>query len=95
VKAAAFHNYLLNQNGTLKSRYNLLKAGNKIKFYYCKHSTNDVFAFSRGMYPKEFAPPVDIDTQFEKTVLNTVNMFTEALGLPLLNARLTFSHSIF
>lgn len=95
VKAAAFHNYLLNQHPNLKSRYNVLKAGNKIKFYYCKHATNDVFAFSRGMYPREFAPPVDIDAQFEKTVLNTVNMFTEALGLPLLNARLTFSHSIF
>lgn len=95
VKAAAFHNYLLNQNGTLKNRYNLLKAGNKIKYYYCKDGRNNVFAFSRGMFPREFAPPVDIDAQFEKTVLNTVNMFTEALGLPLLNSRLTFSHSIF
>jgi len=95
VKAAAFHNYLLNQNPTLKSKYNMLKAGNKIKYYYCKHSTNDVFAFSRGMFPKEFAPQVDIDAQFERTVLNIVNMFTDALGLPLLNTRLTFSHSIF
>lgn len=95
VKAAAFHNYMLNQHGDLKQKYNLLKAGNKIKYYYCKHAVNDVFAFSRGMFPKEFAPLVDIDAQFEKTVLNVINMFTQKLGLPLLNTRLTFSHSIF
>lgn len=95
VKAAAFHNLLLNQNTELKSKYNMLKAGNKIKFYPCKDSRNDVFAFARGMYPKEFAPKMDIDVQFEKTVINTVNMFVESLKMPSLNKRLTFSHSLF
>lgn len=95
VKAAAFHNYLLNQNPTLKSKYNLIKAGNKIKLYPCKDQRNDAFAFSRGMFPKEFAPVVDIDAQFEKTVLTIVNMFTDALGMPQLNARLTWNSSIF
>jgi hypothetical protein len=95
VKAAAFHNFILNQNPELKGKYNLLKAGNKLKYYYCKDTRNEVFAFSRGMYPKEFAPPIDIDTQFEKTVLTIINMFTDVLGLPPLNSRLTFSHSLF
>lgn len=95
VKASIFHNYLLNQNSEYKKKYNLLKSGLKIKYYYCKDRRNSVFAYDRGSFPKEFAPPIDIDTQFEKTILNIVNMFTNALGLPELNARLTFRLSIF
>ena len=73
----------------------MLKSGNKLKYYYCTDQRNNVFAFARGSYPKEFAPEIDIDLQFEKTVLQIVNMFTEALGLPHLNSRLTFRLSIF
>jgi len=95
IKASIFHNYLLNQNPQYKKKYNLLKSGQKIKYYYCKDKRNNVFAYSRGMFPKEFAPEIDIDAQFERTVLNIVNMFIEALGLPLLNNRLTFNLSLF
>ncbi|MFV2015353.1 MAG: DNA polymerase domain-containing protein [Candidatus Heimdallarchaeota archaeon] len=95
VKASIFHNYLLNKHPEFKKQYNLLKSGLKIKYYYCKDRRNNVFAFDRGAYPKEFAPPIDIDIQFQKTILNIVNMFTNALGLPELNSRLTFRLSIF
>lgn len=95
IKAAIFHNYLLNQNGEFKKKYNFIKSGQKIKMYYCKDRRNGVFAFSRGSFPKEIAPEVDIDEQFERTVLNIVNMFIKALGLPELNSRLTFRLSLF
>jgi len=95
IKAAIFHNYLLNQNSKYKKKYNLLTSGQKIKYYYCKDRRNNVFAYSRGLFPKEFAPEIDVDEQFERTVLNIVNMFIEALGLPRLNSRLTFNLSLF
>lgn len=95
VKAAAFHNYLLNNKPEYKNKYNLIRAGNKIKYYYCKDYRNEVFAFSRGSFPREIAPPIDIDTQFEKTFLNIINMFIESLGMPVLNSALTFRLSIF
>jgi len=85
IKASIFHNYLLNQNSKYKKKYNLLKSGQKIKYYYCKDKRNKVFAYSRGMFPKEFAPEIDIDAQFERTVLN----------IPTLNSRLTFNLSLF
>lgn len=95
IKAAIFHNYLLNQNSEFKKKYNFIKSGQKIKMYYCKDRRNNVFAFGRGSFPKEFAPEIDIDAQFERTVLNIVNMFINALGLPELNSRLTFRLSLF
>lgn len=95
VKAAIFANYLLNQNPEYKSKYNLIKSGTKIKMYYTKDSRNNAFAYERGMYPKEYAPPIDYDMQFERTVLKLINMFTKALKLPELNSRLTFSLSLF
>ena len=95
VKAAALHNYLLNQNGQYKAKYSTLKGGSKVKFYYCTDTRNAVFAYMRGLYPYEFAPPMDIDLQFEKTILNTINTFTKVLDLPVLNSRLTYSISLF
>jgi hypothetical protein len=63
--------------------------------YYTKDPRNNAFAYERGMYPKEYAPPIDYDMQFERTVLKLINMFTKALKLPELNSRLTFSLSLF
>lgn len=88
VKAAAFHNYLLNQNGELGSKYEPIKSGNKVKYYYTKDSRHEIFAFSRGCYPVEFAPEIDMDIQFEKSVLNIVNRFVNVLGMPKINKRL-------
>ena len=88
IKAAAFHNYLLNQQADLGSKYEPIKSGNKIKYYYTKDSRHNVFAFSRGCYPVEFAPEIDMDVQFEKSVLNIVNRFVNVLGMPTINKRL-------
>ena len=98
VKSAAFHNYLLNNNPEFKSKYNLIKSGQKIKYYATTSKLNNSFAYSAGQFPKEIAnkyAPIDIDKQFEKTILNVVNKFVKVLGLSILNPQLTFTLSLF
>jgi len=97
VKAAAFHNHLLNKNLKYKTKYDMVKSG-RIKYYYCKHSTNDVFGYLRSFHPTEITQKekviIDIDTQFEKSFLVIVNKFIEPLGLPPINKRLSVLSSI-
>ncbi len=98
VKAAAFHNYLLNKNSEYKTKYDLIRSG-KIKYYYCIHPTNNVFAYLRNFHPDEITSKenviFDYETQFEKSFLTLVNKFLEPLGLPLINKRLSVLNSLF
>ena len=80
---------LLSQNKEYTTNYEPIKSGNKIKYYYTKDPRNEIFAYNRGAHPKEFAPEIDMDTQFEKSVLNIVNRFINVLGMPKLNKRLS------
>ncbi|MCB1712684.1 MAG: hypothetical protein KDH96_09495 [Candidatus Riesia sp.] len=97
IKAAAFHNYLLNKNSEYKTKYDLIKSG-KIKYYYCDHPINNVFAYLRSFHPYEVTEKegvvVDYETQFDKCYLTLVNKFLEPLGLPLINKRLSFLNSL-
>ena len=98
VKAAALHNYLLNQNPTYKGKYNLIKSGSKIKYYYTTNPLSNEFAYIQGMYPFEIAQTharIDYDTQFEKCILSIVNRFNAVLGLSQLDSKLTFTLSLF
>jgi len=89
VKAAAYHNFLLNKNKSLTSKYEFIKSGTKIKYYVCKDkSINDSFAYIRGSYPIEIAPEIDYDIQFEKSILSPINSIIEPLGLPEITRRL-------
>lgn len=98
VKAAAFHNYLLNKNPEYKTRYDMVKSG-RIKYYYSKHPMNEVFGYLRSFHPLEIVQKekvvIDIDTQFDKSFLTIVNKFIEPLGLPPVNKRLSVLSSIF
>lgn len=98
VKASAFHNFLLNKNSEYKVKYDLIKSG-RIKYYYCKHPINEVFAYSRSFHPLEITQKenivIDLDTQFEKTVLQIVNKFLKPLNLPLINKRISVLNSLF
>ena len=38
---------------------------------------------------------IDLDTQFEKTVLQIVNKFLKPLNLPLINKRISVLNSLF
>ena len=98
VKAAAFHNYLLNKNSGLKTKYDMIKSG-RIKYYYCTDVNNPIFGYLRSFHPTEIVQKekvnMDIDTQFEKCFLGLVNKFIVPLGLPEINKRLSVLNSLF
>ncbi len=96
VKASAYHNFLLHKNTSLVGKYEYLKSGDKIKYYYTKDtSVNKIFAYSRGSYPIEYAPDIDLDQQFAKSILSPVNSIIKPLGLPTITERLTVVMDIF
>ena len=98
VKAAAFHNHLLNKNSEFKTKYDMIKSG-RIKYYYCKHPQAEVFGYLRSFHPIEITEKekvrIDIDTQFEKSFLGIINKFIEPLGLSPINKRLSILTSLF
>jgi DNA polymerase elongation subunit (family B) len=98
VKAAALHNYLLNKNSEYKTKYDNIRGG-RIKYYYCNHPKNNVFAYMRSMHPYEVVDKenlkIDYDEQFDVTMLTVINRFIEPIGLPTINKRLSVLNSIF
>ena len=96
VKSASHHNYLLSKNKELQSKYEFIKSGMKIKYYCCKDkSVTDMFAYQRGSYPIEFAPGIDYDEQFSKSILSPINSIIEPLGMPEITKRLSVVLDIF
>lgn len=96
VKASAYYNYLLNKERSLQSKYEFIKSGAKIKYYYCKNKrVNDMFAYIRGSFPIEMAPEVDYDIQFAKSILSPINSIIEPLGMPEITHRLSVVMDIF
>ena len=98
VKAAALHNYLLNKNSEYKTKYDNIRGG-RIKYYYCNHPKNNVFAYMRSMHPYEICEKegvkIDYDEQFDICMLSVINRFIEPIGLPTINKRLSVLNSIF
>lgn len=95
VKAAGFYNFLMNQNSKYKNKYKMIGNGEKLKLYHCKHETCEIFAYQPGSHPYEFAPQVDYETQFEKSVIDPLNRVLLAVGLQTLNRNLIYSTSLF
>ena len=95
VRAAGFYNFLLNNNKKYKSKYQLNGNGEKLKIYHCKHKTSPMFAYQAGEHPYEFAPEVDFELQFEKSVIDPINRILIVLGLQTLNRNLIYSTSLF
>jgi hypothetical protein len=61
----------------------MIRSSDKVNFYFVKIKSaaeNNVFAFPQGTFPAEFAPPIDYDEQFTKTILDPINRFIEAMG---------------
>jgi hypothetical protein len=97
VRAAGCHNYLLN-NSKWKNKYQLIKSGDKIRYYYAKvEGGNDqnVFAYLPGNYPVEVAPPVDYDLQFAKCIIDPLNRFLNAMGIPSISEALFIKTQLF
>jgi len=83
TRAAANYNYYLNNHPELKQKYELIKSGDKVRFYYSKPDNNfhdDVFGFINNEFPYTFAPEVDYRTMFSKSITDQVNIFLTALG---------------
>ena len=96
VKSAAHYNYLLIKNKEYQQKYEFIKSGTKIKYYCCKDkSITDMFAYIRGSYPIEFAPQIDYDEQFDKSILSPINSIIEPLGMPEITRRLSVVMDIF
>ena len=95
VKAAGFYNFLMNTNSKYKNKYKMIGNGEKLKLYHCKHSVSDMFAYLPGEHPFEFAPEVDYEMQFEKSVIDPLNRVLKAVGLQTLNRNLIYSTSLF
>ena len=96
VRAAGYHNYLVN-NSKWKNKYQLIKSGDKVRYYYAKNDEGgeNVFAYLPGNYPTEIAPAVDYDTQFAKCIVDPLNRFIAAIGLPPLSPELIVRTQLF
>ena len=97
VRASAYHNYLLNRS-KYKDKYPLLRSGEKVNFYFVKTKSiadNNVFAYAQGTFPYEFAPPIDHDVQFTKTILDPINRFIEVMGYNQISPNLFMINALF
>lgn len=93
VRAAAEYNHMLfTKAKRYLSKYALLKSGDKCKWYYV--SEDEVFAFVPDNFPVEFAPPMNMDIQFEKMLLSPLNRIVVALGYPEFPSTLNYSYSL-
>jgi len=94
TRAAGYYNYTLNQNKRWKSKYEMLKSGDKVKYYYAD-GEDLVFAYHTDSFPYEFAPKMNFDLQFEKTLISPINRFLEVMGLPPVPGNLVTTKRLF
>lgn len=95
VKASGLHNYLLRQNKEAMKKYKFIKSGDKVRWYYCKGYDVEEFAFLPGAFPVDFAPDLDVETQFKVTILKPFNRLAKPAGYPVLNTDLVYTTSLF
>ena len=94
VRASAVYNHKVLNNKKLKSKYGLIKTGDKVKFYSTKDE-NEVFGFLPGNFPYEFAPEIDYDTQFEKMIIDPFNRILETIGFNPVPGMLIYAGPLF
>jgi DNA polymerase elongation subunit (family B) len=93
VRASAVYNHII-LNSKWKTKYNIIKTGNKVKYYYTKDD-NEVFGFLPGNFPYEFAPAVDFDLQFDKTIIEPFNRILKTIGFNPVPENLIYAKSLF
>lgn len=94
-KAAAYYNHDLYKKKSRMEKYMKIKSGDKIRWYYTTDKSRPVYAFLPYNYPSEFAPEIDIDTEFEKLILEPLNNIVSILGYRPLNSKLCYENSLF
>ena len=96
VRAAGYYNYTLNQNPAFKNKYEMIRSGDKIKFYHVKSQLgNEVFGYLPGSFPIEFAPNINYDEQFLKTIIDPINRIVLAMGFPEIGKSLYTTNMLF
>lgn len=95
VRGAGYHNYLLNTSKKYKNKYKQIKTSDKIKMYYSKDPLCNIFSFYAGDHPYELAPEIDIDLQFEKSIIDPINRLMIPLGLGTIKPTLVTSKALF
>jgi hypothetical protein len=93
VRSASVYNNMI-LNSQLKTKYNIIRTGDKLKFYYAKNDSG-VFGFLPGNYPYELAPPVDFDKQFASVLVEPFNRFMEAAGFNPVPGNLVYASALF
>jgi hypothetical protein len=80
TRAALYHNHMIEMTGNRK--YQKIREGNKVKFYYAcgPNEEMNVFAFMPGNYP-EFAFQMDKDEQFFSLVTDPINKLLGAMNM--------------
>lgn len=87
VKGAGCHNYLLKRSD-FKDKYEMIRSGAKVHWYYSKSGMTEAFGFLTGNLPEEIAPPPNVNKQFEKVFLAPINSIFKAINMAQLNASL-------
>ena len=98
VRASGHYNYILNNNTKMKRKYQLIRSGDKVRWYFCKTDRpddNGVFAYQPGNFPHEIAPEIDYDTQFTKVIIEPINRFIVAMGFGSIPPNLITSTRLF
>lgn len=97
VKGAGIANFFLNkpENAKYKAKYNRIKTGDKVKFYYTTNPEYPVFAFLPGEFPLEYALPIDYNKQFENLILTPLNKVLDILKHPQLTPDMCFTTALF
>lgn len=92
VKAAARYNHLAYKNGEGDK---FISSG-KIKYYNIRLSdkVGDYFGFPAGEFPS-WAPPMDKQTQWSKTVIEPINRFLEVMDIPKMNCNNIIQYDLF
>lgn len=76
----------------------MIRSAEKVNYYFVKIKSaaeNNVFAYPQGTYPYEFAPPIDYDEQFTKTILDPINRFIEVMGYNRISPNLFMINALF
>ena len=96
VRAAAIHNHIV-LNSKYKAKYPLIRSGEKIRYYHVQSNKEEdnVFGFVAGSFPIELAPPIDINSQFNRSIIQPINRFVTAMGFSEISHKLTTSTQLF
>ena len=95
IRGAGYHNHLLYADKTNGNKYKKLKTGDKLKFYHALDDVCNVFSYNAGDHPYEIAPEVNIDLQFEKTIIDPLNRLILPMGYPRITPQLVTHKALF